>query len=471
MIQLYIFRRYNIDSLGKYDESESCLIDIQIWCQKKTHKDNAAEQAETSMELTQPEPLKLGANPAEGWKEFKQRFTFYADGTGLSKKAEKMQCAVLMHVIGKQGQDVYQSFTFEGDEDGKYEPLVRKFDAVFLPKTNLTYERYRFNSCVQKEEQPFDTFATEVRGLAKTCEFGELKNSLIKDRLVCGIRDLKLQEVLLREDPEDVDEVIKFCRASEIAHTQAAILKKSGSESSEVEEVHKMRVRSNTSRQAEWSRDPQSERPTAGRQCYYCGRSHAQGARNCPAYGKKCDKCEKMNHFSSVCRNRVVRNVDVQQSGEQSDFLFIGTVNTSADDQSGWKEIIKLMDHEVVFKLDPGANANTMSLRTYRGIGGDRRDLKHTTAQLVGYTENRTYPLGLVRLPCIIRGKTYEITFHVTEQELPNLLGLQMCEKANLVKRINQVEIDTPLTKELILEHYPDSFKGMGCLPYNIQLS
>ena len=35
----------------------------------------------------------------------------------------------------------------------------------------------------------------------------------------------------------------------------------------------------------------------------YCGQvgAHPEG-KNCPAYGKKCSKCQKFNHFATVCR-------------------------------------------------------------------------------------------------------------------------------------------------------------------------
>ena len=35
--------------------------------------------------------------------------------------------------------------------------------------------------------------------------------------------------------------------------------------------------------------------------CNYCGISHNRG--NCPAYGKRCQKCGKENHFKSVCKS------------------------------------------------------------------------------------------------------------------------------------------------------------------------
>ena len=35
--------------------------------------------------------------------------------------------------------------------------------------------------------------------------------------------------------------------------------------------------------------------------CKYCVKSHNKG--NCPAFGKKCGKCGKENHFKAVCKS------------------------------------------------------------------------------------------------------------------------------------------------------------------------
>ena len=38
--------------------------------------------------------------------------------------------------------------------------------------------------------------------------------------------------------------------------------------------------------------------------CGNCGKEHQKGRSNCPAQGKKCNKCDKMNHFASVCKSK-----------------------------------------------------------------------------------------------------------------------------------------------------------------------
>ena len=56
-----------------------------------------------------------------------------------------------------------------------------------------------------------------------------------------------------------------------------------------------------------WSRGPsrrsfsQTMQNTI-RDCKYCGSDHLLGMRNCPANGKKCNRCGRENHFAFKCR-------------------------------------------------------------------------------------------------------------------------------------------------------------------------
>ena len=149
------------------------------------------------MELKQPESMSFLPNAADGWRDFIQRFEFYRDATGLDKAAQKKQCAVMLHVIGKEAQDVYKTFTFTEEEKDKYDSLSKKFEEAFIPRVNIIYERFKFKCCVQRSEQTMDAFITELKTLAGTCQYGNLKSSLIRGRIVMGVSDVHLQEKLL----------------------------------------------------------------------------------------------------------------------------------------------------------------------------------------------------------------------------------------------------------------------------------
>ena len=74
---------------------------------------------------------------------------------------------------------------FEETEKDKIEPLIAKFEAYCLPKKNATHERHLLNLRKQKpDHESLDQVMTELKQLAKNCEYVELTNSIIKDRIV-----------------------------------------------------------------------------------------------------------------------------------------------------------------------------------------------------------------------------------------------------------------------------------------------
>lgn len=65
----------------------------------------------------------------------------------------------------------------------------------FVRRTNVLYERAKFNSRKRKAHETVDAFVTHLYKMAKTCEYGELTEELIRDRLV-GLIDNKLSKTL-----------------------------------------------------------------------------------------------------------------------------------------------------------------------------------------------------------------------------------------------------------------------------------
>ena len=61
-------------------------------------------------------------------------------------------------------------------------------------------ERHKFNTAVQGEHSFLRVFLADLRIKASTCRFGELKDEMIRDRLVCEITNNAVRKLLLRED-------------------------------------------------------------------------------------------------------------------------------------------------------------------------------------------------------------------------------------------------------------------------------
>ena len=59
------------------------------------------------------------------------------------------------------------------------------------------YERYKFNN--RLHEQSVDAYVMALKALAETFDFGTLKDDIILDRIICGVRDNCVQKKLLQE--------------------------------------------------------------------------------------------------------------------------------------------------------------------------------------------------------------------------------------------------------------------------------
>ena len=101
------------------------------------------------------------------------------------------------------------------DDKKKYEKVIDDFDKYFKVKKNVIYERARFNQRCQLLDESADHFITEIHRLADNCEFGDMKDQLIRDRLVVGIRDGALSEHLQLESDLILDKAKTLIRQRE----------------------------------------------------------------------------------------------------------------------------------------------------------------------------------------------------------------------------------------------------------------
>ena len=81
-----------------------------------------------------------------------------------------------------------------------------------MAETNEAYESYRFHKCDQTETENIESYVTRLRQLVKGCNYGELSDRMIRDRIVAGIRDDELRKKLLEELLQGIPLKITFCK-------------------------------------------------------------------------------------------------------------------------------------------------------------------------------------------------------------------------------------------------------------------
>ena len=90
------------------------------------------------------------------------------------------------------------------------------------------------------------------------------------------------------------------------AEVKASLKRETQETKAEIREINQIRApwQQYPPRFSTTHKDPERRRRNSppSRQCQYCGYNHRKSD-NCPAFGKRCRKCNKENHFSSVCRS------------------------------------------------------------------------------------------------------------------------------------------------------------------------
>jgi len=79
---------------------------------------------------------------------------------------------------------------FESEEDRKnIDNIIAGFESFCVGAVNVTYEQYRFNKRTEDVGERFDVYLSELRRLAKSWNFAAMEESMLRDRIVVGIRE------------------------------------------------------------------------------------------------------------------------------------------------------------------------------------------------------------------------------------------------------------------------------------------
>ena len=169
--------------------------------------------------------------------------------------------------------------------------------------------RHQFNICAQRPNLSIDNWLCELRELSRKCEFASCCHNCeperMMERIICGLADhetrVKLMEV---GDNLTLDQVISTCRTAEMSKRQAEQLQPGGTvQGIRHKSAYKENKQSRVTAAAAAAATP-STATSGATTCDKCGYELRPGVHNCPARGKACNRCTKLNHFSSVCKEK-----------------------------------------------------------------------------------------------------------------------------------------------------------------------
>lgn len=151
-----------------------------------------------------------------------------------------------------------------------------------------------------------------------TCDYGGLKDEMIRDKIVLGISNEGTRRRLLSEKKLTLLTAIEMCRTAEQTGMHMRAMDAACMPTAET--VHTVARKPFRPNQQMQSNSPRLL--DTSKTCRYCGNMHSSGQDHYPAYGRTCRLCGTNNHFAKVCLKSKSRSTEGKLKGEKYQLSF-----------------------------------------------------------------------------------------------------------------------------------------------------
>ena len=131
-----------------------------------------------------------------------------------------------------------------------------------------------------------DQFITSLYTLAEHCDYGELKDQLIRDRIVVRLRDAKISEKLQLDPALTLEKAVTQARQKEAVHEQQSIVRSYVLSESKIDSVKFRQTHSQNTKRRHTRDKPKTQNGDKPR-CTRCGAVPSHSRSKCPARDAK----------------------------------------------------------------------------------------------------------------------------------------------------------------------------------------
>ena len=200
----------------------------------------------------------------------------------------------LIHVGGPKILDIYNA-TESTVTPLTYVTFVATLDARFTV-VNSRISDFQFRSCVQLEDEKLADYANRLRVLARSAGIADLAlDTNILSVILYTTRDSETRMKCL-DEATTLESLLSWRKAHDVKHACSAAMESKHN----IDICHINSEKHSKRTPMAQGAVPRSAQST--RKCFLCGYDYPHKD-ECPAKGKKCNKCGKLNHFESVCQN------------------------------------------------------------------------------------------------------------------------------------------------------------------------
>ena len=408
----------------------------------------------------------------DDWDIFTEQLSHYFTASGITAADKKR--AVLLSTCGTTIYKLLKTLVSPDELTSKtFDELVKLVQDHHHPQPSVIMRRFRFNTCVRQQGETVAAFVTRLRDLASHCEYGDSAKELIRDRLVCGIRNDHMQRGLLEVA------TLTFEKAFEMAQLHEAAEQNSRALNAPLD-VHRT---STSIKHRPRPTDRTTDRATTA--CYRCGGRHL--ANDCRFRSSVCNYCKKKGHIQRVCRSRLRQTEHREGSNEreptrdaqrrdrdrdrahrvddeteppppepnpwQVDYnMFVVCTNRVAP----FKVRVEVEGAPLWMEIDTGAALSLISKTTYSQLWPEGRapTLEKSPIRLCTYTGEELKLVGKAVVKVCVDNQEEVLDLLVVEGSGPSLLGRDWLSEIQLNwKEIHKVHTKQASLEEILTDH------------------
>ena len=161
---------------------------------------------------------------------------------------------------------------------------------VNLMNKNVIFERAQFMHRVHQPNENVDDFMTCLHSQVDSCDYGALKDEMVRDRLVVGLKDQALSKRLQMDLKLTLKKAVDLAPSSERIKRQQQVLRNDNRNLS-IKAVRQ-----------ELPKKPWRSTRNGSKPCNWYGSYTSHPSAKCPAKKARCMNYGKNGHLKKVCR-------------------------------------------------------------------------------------------------------------------------------------------------------------------------
>lgn len=380
------------------------------------------------------------------------------------------------------------------DSDCSMAEILTKMEQYLKDQRNVALDRMNLVKRRQHDGETFDDYYTSLCILAEDAQLRNMDyDAWMSTLITVGIEKEDTRQKLLSKTPTlDLKETLALCRSDEkgrignedLEGQSKTMVAAAGHKRNNFTKNQKSKFRGKSAVGNE-IQDALAKKKTS---CGRCGYVHQSG-RSCPALQQECNSCQRVGHFSKMCRAKR----DKSQSSvpqRQNAIKIAGCIDRE-------KPLIKLVITSHTGKSmgqqlaipDTGAQGSVASLKVMENMRLKAEELDPPLpSKIVGINDQNLHSIGTTRVMLKLGGRRTEevISFcmgitgfylsreackslGIVPQNFPTPIPLDEQKIATIQTTKNRAAVTSPeeikKMRECFLREFEDVFKTDGTLP------